>query len=79
MKIYELFCNTSCIASGNSSELILRLTNKEKINELAEKLNKKHESENNEVYCIGFDVEEIDTNEIKDSLSEEELNKLLKG
>lgn len=75
MKYCELINNCFDTGSGSSTNLLVRCKKKEQLDDVCEKLNEKDGWEDNGDYNE-FVVNEIDTDNIPDSLTAEEIKKL---
>jgi hypothetical protein len=77
MKIYQLMCFQSDISSGNSETILETTKNKQQLESIAVKLNKKYgSSPKAEDYITEFSVQEIDTNTIPDTLTKSQIDNL---
>jgi len=77
MKIYQLIAYQFDVECGNSENVLITIKNKQQLDSIARKLNKKYGSKPNATdYTTKFSVEEIDTNEIPDTLTHEDKENL---
>jgi len=75
MLIGELIVSENDIGCGDSSQILETTKNIKQLQEISEKLNKKY-GESSETNSRSFSVKIIDTKNVKDSLTKEDIRNL---